>query len=292
MTPKLLAWKSEIEATGHVPLLIAYVQYDRAANTLSLAEGTAHADLFSRYLQEPAFLAQFNDMYAVSVTHKAGTPAYLIMVNGAREDEIHGNEEALLAHEFGHAWVKANGYPSPMVVPGTSGCLPINTADILQHELIRRELDRRGIDHRTFWIRSLDRILDAKFTPPSGDSTRRRCLEVRQIAELVDVRLGLTAEQWPALPRYEERVRRYFPGIEAATSRLTNYIRSHDVSRLDIHRDAIPVVFAELRTVFERKLPKDRPRVQARTGSESFPTDDGFRDKSSGKSVEVPAPGR
>ena len=173
LTPALENWKRDIEKAG-VPLLIAGIDYDAATHTFSLPPDTEGARLFAGYLQSQDFLLQFQNMYGVMVHHKETREAYLVMLNKGRASEWKGQEEALLAHEFGHAWIKSRQFPTPVFQPGLAGCLAIHTGDIAQHVLIRKELDARGIDHKTAWIRSLDQAVRQPASasrPPDAKAT-------------------------------------------------------------------------------------------------------------------------
>ena len=247
ITPALESWKKEIEAAG-VPLLVAGVNHDAAANTYTLAQDVKDRELFAEYLKQPDFIQQFQHMYGVMVHHKGPREAYLVMLNLGRAAEFEGHEDVVLAHEFGHAWIKSRKYPTPVFQPGLAGCLAIQTGDIAQHVLIRTELDARGVDHRTYWIRALDRAVaeSAGLGRPAEDD---RCIRVRQAAELVDVRLGLAWTNWPGRDAYEAMVRRVFPEVEPTVVKILAWMRSHDMEDVDQHRKTLAVVFEELKAL-------------------------------------------
>lgn len=247
LTPALEQWRKEIEESG-VPVLVARIGHESSTNTYSLPAGIEGRELFTEYLKQNDFMQQFQHMYGVMVHHKGVREAYLIMLNLARADEWAANEEAVLAHELGHAWIKSRKFPAPVFQPGLAGCLAIHTGDIAQHVLIRKELDRRGIDHRTFWRRTLDRAVEESTAlgPPADDD---RCIRVRQAAELVDVRLGLAGEEWAGREAYEAMVRRLMPEVEPTVREIVNWMNSHDVEAIDQHRQALRVVFDRLKAL-------------------------------------------
>jgi hypothetical protein len=247
LTPALETWKKEIEDAG-VPVLIARVEHDKGANTYSLPEGVEGRELFAEYLGQIDFLRQFEQMYGVMVHHKKDKPAYLVMLNGGRAAEWGPFEEAVLAHEFGHAWIKSKNYPAPIFQTGLAGCLAIHTGDIAQHVLIRKELERRGIDQRTFWLKTLDEATakaGAMERPPEHD----RCIRVMQAAELVDVRLGLEGVEWAGRDAYETMVRRVFPEVEPTVAGIVAWMKSHDMEDIAQHRQALGVVFEHLKAL-------------------------------------------
>lgn len=247
LTPALEHWKKEIEGAG-VPILLARVAHDAGTNTYSLPDGIEGRELFAEYLGQTDFLRQFEQMYGVMVHHKKDKQAYLVMLNMGRAAEWREFEEAVLAHEFGHAWIKSRKYPTPVFQPGLAGCLAIHTGDIAQHVLIRKELQRRGIDQKTFWLRTLDRA-----TAQSGDmekpSEQERCIRVMQAAELVDVRLGLDGVDWPGRQAYEARVKRVFPEVEPTVAEIVDWMKNHDMEDIDQHRQTLRAVFEQLKAL-------------------------------------------
>jgi hypothetical protein len=247
LSPALETWKAEIEAKGGAPVLVAKVEFDQQRNELSLAPGTPRAELFEQYLNQAEFAKQFSLMYAVMVFNKQpGAEAYLILENGARQRDWQGEEEALLAHEFGHAWIRAQGFPTPMFVNNKWACVSIHAGDITQHVIIRQELEKRGIDAQKFWIRSLEAALPEmeNGTPlPESD----RCARVRQTAQLVDVRLGMPEGAWPNQARYEAAVRKAYPEVQETAAQIVAYLRQHDMADKDQHREALKFVFERLK---------------------------------------------
>ena len=247
LTPALEEWKKEIESGG-VPVLLARVEHDAGANTYSLPEGIEGRELFAEYLGQPDFLKQFEQMYGVMVHHKNPRPAYLIMLNMGRAGEWGEYEEAVLAHEFGHAWIKSRKYAAPVYQAGLAGCLAIHTGDIAQHVLIRKELERRGIDQRTFWLETLDKAT-AKAGGMERPAEQDRCIRVMQARELVDVRLGLEGVDWAGREAYEAMVKRVFPEVEPTVAGIVAWMKRHDMEDAAQHRLALRVVFEHLKAL-------------------------------------------
>ncbi|WP_321477690.1 hypothetical protein [uncultured Paludibaculum sp.] len=247
LTAALMSWKAEIESKSGTPVFVAVVEHDEAANTYQLAADTPNRGQFASYLKQEGFLTQFSHMYSVMIHHKdAGNNSFLVMLNGAKRKEWTGHEEALLAHEFGHAWIKAQGYPTPIFINNRWACIGIHTADIAQHVLIRAELERRGIDARTFWLKSLDEAsdhLEKAGPPPEGE----RCLRVQMVAQLVDIALGLKPGEWAGREAFEQRVRKVMPELEGTTTDIVGYMRKHDMVNRDEHREALKYVFEKLK---------------------------------------------
>jgi len=242
LTAALLSWKAEIEEKSGIPLLVAQVEYEKQARELRLAADTPQRELFVEYLKMEEFTKQFSQMYAAMVHYKsAEKQAYLVMVNGAKEDAWHGYEEAVLAHEFGHAWVRAVGYPAPAFVNNQWACVGVHTGDITQHVLIRGEMDRRGIDHRTFWLKTLGEatvLMEKGASPPVED----RCGRVRLAAQLVDVRLGL-----PPQPEFEQAAKKWMPEVMGTVEAIVGFLKVHDMADKAEHREALKFVFEKLK---------------------------------------------
>ncbi len=148
--------------------------------------------------------------------------------------------------------MKAKGYPAPILVQNQWACAGIHSGDITQHVLIRSELDRRGIDHRTFWFETLDLAasqLERDPPPPESD----RCARVRQAAQLVDVRLGVKSGEWPGQARYEAAVRRAMPEVEFTVAAIAAHLRAHDMADRGQHRAALQFVFEKLKDLGYRR---------------------------------------
>jgi hypothetical protein len=275
LSPALSAWRQEIEKQGGGPVLVARVYFDKAENTVTLGEDTPRRELFAQYLKQEEYAAQLQMMFAMTVVHRGPDgPAALILLNMAREAEWRGHEDAVLGHELGHAWIRAQGYAAPIFQPGLAGCLAINTGDIVQHILIRKEMDARGIEHLPFWLKTLDEATQAAAgtkPPPEED----RCVRVRQAEQLVDVRLGLNGVEWPGREAYEKVVARVFPEVEGTVEEIVDYLKDKDVADKDVHRTALAVVFEKLKALayqrsryymLENRHPSDARWAAARVG--------------------------
>jgi hypothetical protein len=255
LTPALLEWKRDIEAAG-TPLYIARVDYDAASNAYSIPPDTEGGSLFEHRLGQDEILVQFHQMYASMIYHRsAGGNAFLVLLNGARKSEWEEHEEALLAHEFGHAWIKSKGYPSPLFQPGLAGCLTVHAGDVIQHILLREEMRKRKIDFVPFWLQTLDAAVAVSASQGESAAKPDGCTMVKQAAEWVDVRLGLQDVEWPGRERYEAAVRKNFPSVESAVNELVAYLKKRDVSKREVYSESMHHVFARL-----RKLAHSRDR--------------------------------
>lgn len=254
LPPALEQWRAEIEAAGGVPVLAAEVEFDPDGRRMRLPEGIAGRELFAHYLRQEEFVRQFMLMRGVMVHHRGwGGEALLVMLNGARRAEWAAHAEALAGHELGHAWLRARRYPEPAPEPGDPPCLAIHAGDIVEHVLIRRELDRRGINHRGYAAQSYAAALAAMRQWEDGAGLRRpvrdACLAPRQVALWVDARLGLGAGAWADLELYEAEARRVFPGLEEQVSAIEALLGAAGLDEPGEAKAALEAVAGRLRAL-------------------------------------------
>ena len=238
-------WKSEIEARSGGAVVIARALFDARTRSWSVASGTPQREALMAYLADPEFGRQLEAAHALTVSHRDGDRVTSwIFLNMQRSREW-ANEDAIIGHELGHAWLKAEGYPTPRFVPGPTACLSVHTGDVVQHILLREEMDRRGIRYRPGWIQDLEatvRHMESGGAPPSEP-----CQRVQQAALWIDARLGLTATDWPGLPRYFELQRKQYPALSGIVEDIVKYLRDADVHSKDGHRAALAYVFPRLK---------------------------------------------
>lgn len=238
-------WKQEIEAKGSGPIVIVRVIRDPAANTITVAGDTPERELVKQYLMQEDVVRQLMAAHALTVSHTEGDRVTnFILLNMDRAGEWQ-SEDALLAHELGHVWLKSMGYPTPRYLPGPAACLSTHTGNVVQHILLREELDRRGIAFREGWVRDLQADLGALESKPP--SSLPPCRRVQQTALWIDARLGLTRKDWPELPRYEKALRQRFPDLAPSVDEISAYLRKKDVRDKAAHREALVFVFDRLK---------------------------------------------
>jgi hypothetical protein len=245
LSEPLAAWKREIEAKGSGPIIVVRVVKGPADNTITVSNDTPERELVKKYLQQEDLVRQLMAAHALTVANRVGDRVTnLVLLNMERAAEWQ-SEDALLAHEFGHVWLKAMGYPAPRYVQGPVACLGTHTGNVVQHILLREELDRRGIDFRTSWIRDLQTELSSKESKAS--SAMEPCERVQQTALWLDVRLGLKAKDWAELPMYETTLRRRYPSLAPAVDEIATYLRKTDVHDPAAYRKALAFVFDRLK---------------------------------------------
>lgn len=249
MTPALLAllltgplemWRLEIEKTGpQTVYLLALGPGD------PIPDGTEHESVIKQFTDNPNFQQQFANAQALSITY-SGTEGRLSFVLLNTKQTPPEDEPYVIAHEFGHLWLKALHYPAPAYFGGPSSCLSILAGDAVQHVLIRREMDRRKIPWREPWLRSLTAALGA-LEEQRDPAAPERCQAVAQAVLWIDVSLGLTDAQWPARARFLETLSTRFPSIQPVAAELAAELKRVDLVSKPGHQKALESAFTRLK---------------------------------------------
>jgi hypothetical protein len=108
-------------------------------------------------------------------------------------------------------------------------------------------MERRGIAWRRTWTDSLNAALHKLRETPAPSAKIPRCQRLAQIALWADVDLGTTEAQWPDRAEFFAEMKRNFPGIEQPAQNITGQIRKLDLSGLEVHQQALALVFTELK---------------------------------------------
>jgi hypothetical protein len=246
LPPRLEEWRREIEADGRVRLLVGRVNWDREANTLSLAPQTPEPELFARHLRSAEFAAQFRRVHAVTASERNGDRfLFLVFLNRGYLSQWGAYEEALLAHELFHAWFIAQRYPVPVAQPGKAGCLSVATLDLVQHVVMRDELKRRAIDHAKYQRRKREIAVEEEMAKPGG-ANGDACARVSAVSEWVDMRLELGVDG-----EYEAMMRRRFPGVAEVGGEVAAYLSGRNLRDRAAHREALSFVFYRLRQFWD-----------------------------------------
>jgi hypothetical protein len=216
-------------------------------------EGTANKAVLEQFTDNPNFQEQFARAQALSITYQGpeGRLSFVLLNTTQTRAE---DEPYVIAHEFGHLWLKAQRYPAPSYLGGPSSCLSILAGDAVQHVLIRDEMDRRKIAWRPPWLRSLGLALEGlqrQTDPPAPD----RCQAVAQAVLWIDVSLGLTEAQWPERTRFLETLSKQFPLIQPAAAELAAELKRANLVSKPEHQRALQTVFTRLKQM-AMTLPK------------------------------------
>jgi hypothetical protein len=236
LSERLEIWKREIEQRGG-QVVVVRVETDRETSRLRVPD-----DRLARLLSENRLGEQFRRTYAMTLNYQAAEGrVHFVALNLDRAAEFKDAEEALVAHEFGHAWLDALGFRSLDPSEQAQPCLAIHASDIVQHVLIRRELRTRGIPYREQWIGNLEAALEAlnKGGAPSGASA---CDGLERIALWTDVRLGLGPDAWSRYGEFDRAFRRAFPLLAATVEEIVTVLSAVDLTARDRFQRALAYV--------------------------------------------------
>jgi len=247
LTERLSRWKQEIEAVRAGKVVLARIYTDKERNEILLPDDVDERPLLREYFLNPAFVAEFVHMHAANLTLKRGARwIHFVLLNMARAGEWGDEEEAVIAHEFGHIWLFVNNYPAPAFQGGANSCVAIQAGDAVQHVLIREEMRRRGIDFRPYWINNLRTQLEALEAAGSeAFGSLPLCRRMALLTQWVDVLLGLSAASWPDYDRYQAAMARAFPDLKEEAAAIAGALEGVELADLEAYTGA-------LKTVLER----------------------------------------
>lgn len=241
LSPPLAAWRQEIEKTGgQTVTLLRLMPHD------SVPDGTAHRSILENYTGNPSFQAQYERAQALSITYQGSEGRHsFVLVNPRHTNDL--DEDYVIAHELGHLWLKAQRYPAPAFLGGPTACLAIHSGDVVQHQLIRAEMDLRKVEWRPAWIRSLKAALAALERSSSDGAQPTRCDAISRVALWIDVELGITGEDWAQRDRFLSLLTQRTPAIQPAAAELAGMIRSERLVDKQRHQQALNKVFTRLK---------------------------------------------
>ncbi len=248
LSDRLAAWKAEIEAVRASKVVLARIYTDRERNEIVLPADADERPLLRQYFLNPAFLAEFIHMHAANLTHIGeGRLVHFVLLNMARAEEWGAEEEAVIAHEFGHIWLFVNNYPAPAFEGKADSCVAIQAGDAVQHVLIRDEMRRRGIDFIPYWVRNLRAQLEAlEAGGPEPFRSIPVCRQMAMLTQWIDARLGLSAESWEDYERYELAMARSFPHLREPAGEIAGMLRGIELSDLQRYTAALRAVLLKM----------------------------------------------
>ena len=240
-------WRAEIEMLDQSQVLIMRITEDTPP-----PQDPAARNIITQVFQSPGFTSQFARAEAMSVTNGK---YHFVLINPALTPEK--NYDAVLAHELGHLWLKAQGYPSPVYLGGDAGCLAINAGDAVQHVLIRAELDRRKIDWRDHWLQNLEKATAHLESNGPTQPTAPICQRLAQLELWIDVKLGLDQSSWNGWNRFEMSMTASFPELRQPAGEISSHLAKLDLSDKAVHRKALAYTFNAMKSAgleIDRKL--------------------------------------
>jgi hypothetical protein len=243
LTPRLAKWKSDIEATGKTTVVLTRVYTDTARNELQLPADAEFRPSLEKLLSRQAFTTLFIQTFAMNVNLSTGIrPISVVLLNMARSSDWEGEEEAVIAHEFGHIWLHVNGYPALDAVSRLS-CETVHASDIVQHVLIRDEMRARQIDYLPFWLRALEEA----FARVGNQSTGlNRCDDVALLALWMDVSLGLSSKDWPRREEFLAAMEKSNPDIKREALAITRILRNRNLRDRGVYQRVLRSVLAAI----------------------------------------------
>lgn len=223
LSPNLVQWSAEIEQLSGGRLILARTYADPRKDAVLVPAGIEGAGVLDRYMRDPRFRQQLGAANALSLNYDGPEGRlHFILLNMSHAGRWAGVEEGLIGHEFGHAWLHARGFHSPGYVSGPRACIASLSGDIVQHVLIRAEMDRRGIPYRDFWIRELE--------AESPDRAEDPCRRLILLTHLVDALLGLDVAGWSGWDRYQAAIASSNPLVRSCAEAIAAYLKSADLS--------------------------------------------------------------
>jgi hypothetical protein len=219
-------WKTEIEQVGGAPVVVVRVETDKERNELRAPEDLPHRAAAVKLLSNEGFLRQFVAAHALSVNwYEKGQTVHFIFLNMARAEEW--DEEGLLAHEYGHAWLHALGYAMARVPQSHPSCLATHAGDVVEHVLIRKEAVRRGLDVLAYFKRNVEAALASE----GAGEAREGCQRLAQLALSVDATL--------AFPELRDALAQKFPGLRAPAAELIEMLAAGKLDDREEFRAAL-----------------------------------------------------
>jgi hypothetical protein len=223
----LTAWGEEIEKTAG-RIVFVRVELD-PRNQVRIPKDTERADILLPYLRDETFRNELSAAHALTLNWEGnGEKYHFVLLNMALAAQWKDASDGLIAHEIGHIWLHAKGLAAPPYEAGPDACITIQTADMVQHALIREEMQRRGISGKEYLLNNLKLAMKGLGSgkPAQLDSCRRLIV----LSHWLDFRFGIAPGDWGDAEHYAELHAARYPDIEAAGSVIEEYLRTHEIS--------------------------------------------------------------
>jgi hypothetical protein len=245
LSPAMADWQREIERVGRIAVVLLRLPANSQTTVLTPPPETPRRDLLTPFTDQNGFVSQFKGAQAMTV-NAIGTDGRVsfVLINPLLAGSG-AAEEAVIAHEFGHIWLKAKRHPAPAYTGGEAACLSVHSLDAVQHILIREEMERRRVDWKAPWYSGLEAALRQMESEPGAAAGVGRCQTLGQVAMWVDVALG--AGDWPRRAAFLAAMRRRFPPIVPAAEEITEHLRGVEVADPARHRTALEFVFDRMK---------------------------------------------
>lgn len=245
LSPAMEQWQREIEQVGKIAVVLLRMPANAQTTVLNVPPETPSRDLLTPFTDQVGFVSQFRGAQAMTVNAIGADGRVSFVLLNPLLAGSGAAEEAVIAHEFGHIWLKAKRYPAPAYGGGEAACLSVHALDAVQHILIREEMERRRVDWKTPWYSGLEAAVRQMESEPGAAAGVGRCQTLGQVAMWVDVALG--AGDWPRRAAFFAAMRRRFPAIVPAAEEISEHLRQVDVREVASHRAALGFVFERMK---------------------------------------------
>ena len=240
--PSLDEWKSEIERLTGGLVQVIPVTTDKVQNTLGIPDAFPGRNIVRKLFLQESFVVQFIRAYSLTVNYSGVDGNFhFVLLNLAMAEKWQDKRDLLIAHEYGHLWLNAIGYRSPVY----ETCLSTHSGDIVQHILIRQDMKRRGFD-LSFWIRNLEDWLLRLEKPATALAP---CDRLQLLSQWMDAALGVTESDWPPLPKLLARAGEVYPELAAQAGDLVGFLRGRDLWDRSMYEASLTRVTEVLRAV-------------------------------------------
>lgn len=214
---------------------------------------TPKRSVLEAFLMNPAFVREFAAMHAANVNLQAGDSVHAVLLNMRLYGQWAEFIDAVVAHELGHVWLISQGYSATQFRSEADSCVSVTAANAVQHPLIRREQQRRGIPYLPYWLSKLETQLAFLRRAPTPIGPRlSTCQQLVALAEWADARLELTSDLWAQWKEFEEQMQRHFPGAEDWIDDLVGLVRGRDLAEASVYRRTLAQVEEYLSKIFQR----------------------------------------
>ncbi len=245
----LAQWRDEIESMGNRKVILARVYMDRERGLVYLPRDAEQRPVLVEYLQNENFLKEFLRTHAMSISHpsKDGTSLHIVLLNMARQEEWAGHEDAVIGQELARIWLNVSDYVSSAYEGKKNSCIAILANNAAQGELIRREVERRGIDYLGYRMPLLERSLAAlKKAPVEPAEEVPTCQLISRMVLWTDVRLSLTPQTWPDYAAFDIEMRRHYPILEPTVRDLVTALHTPKLDDKSVFRDRLEYTLSKL----------------------------------------------
>ena len=239
---------------GGSRVVIVRLLHDPRLDAWLYPEDTPQSEILDRYLSQPDFWNQLDAAHALTLSYQGPEGAiHFILVNMTRAAEFRDFEEGLLGHELGHAWLAASGYQALPFRPGPQACAATVTSDIVQHELLRAETARRGIDYRRYFTRLVES------GPPVAGLTG--CTRLIQLLHAVDAFETLSSQTWPGFDDYRRKLEAADPAAASEAARIAGELAKAKLEDHEVYAGLMSRLEPRVTALYEG--PRPSPEVGA-----------------------------